>query len=152
MNNKPIEISFRSEHSLLAMTIGFYVAIFYASSNLEDISLAILASNVTLMIVLSFIGVNLFALFAKKLGNLYGRNFLMGVIFILFSYYMKMSFFHNHSFIKYVVAPLEEISAYFPVAIFFIFAGSLSLLFRNKVREITIVILICSVLPFFSNI
>ena len=135
MNDKPIEISFRSPHSLLAVAMGANAAIFYSSYNINDISFAVLVVNILLMGIFNFLVVNFLAIILNRFVKRNCKQILMAAMFVFYAHYMGVAFFRNGTIRAYFATPLENLIPHSPLIILLASVGFLGFILADRAKK-----------------
>ena len=148
-NSGPIEVSFRSPYSRLAMVIGAYVALHYSAHNINDLGFLRFVFNVILLTIFNLVAVNFIIIIVNRLKKGH-QKLVMGFTFMLFAHYMGVTFFGNNTIHEYLVAPLLQLGPYAVYLIFFSIAFALGFMMSGNVQKATLVVVLLYSLPLYS--
>ena len=126
--------------------MGVYTALFYLSHNFGDLTFLTLTINLVLMVFFNLLTINGFIVAFNRIEGDHRRP-LMGIIFVLFAYYMRFPFFKSFKVMNYFVSPFESLFPYLPESIFAVAAFLLGLLLGKEIKRTT---LILTILAFHS--
>lgn len=147
-----------NRHRLLAAAIGAYVSIFYVSHNIDQLTFAVIASNILFFIFFSLLLTLYLAFVLRKRKQ--KEKILHGLLFLLFIYYMRIptkeyitsfllsyvlpySVYINDWFVLHIIIFIAMIIIY---AVFFYLGWKLS----QSTIKVMLILAIMSLFPVYN--